>query len=395
MSVRKTVLMAELSDYRYDARVLKQAQSLAKAGYEVTLVMYNTSTNKKQKIRTNNLSIISFPFSNKYLSSGVFNKTFRLISFIKLVFQYCYTILPNRALFYHGHNYYVAWILYLSCRLHKGKFIFDQHEIFWEDKNIASKMGVRVEKYLNLKANLLISPSDDRANLLNNYYGSKYRLVLNNYPSVNDHGKSIENNILSEQLYLGTNKKIILFTGLLSIKTRLQHKVIESLRLLPEEIVFVIIGFGHDHEIQYLKKIANENKVNHRVYYLGPIPNKILNKYILCCDIGICLLSDDNIAHHYHALNKFYDYVSCGLAILTSDFPTFQKEINLNPVGRIGKTCNQNDPQSIAQALLDMTNDDKILDSYKLNSKTLFKNYWNWEVSENKLIHEYKNLLEF
>ena len=390
--LNKKVLMAEFSDIRYDARVLKQANTLAKAGYFVRLVMYNSSISKLKKTTSNNIEKVEIPFMKRYSTKTKFDRLIRTLSFFNIFIQYFFRLVFQKADYYHAHNYFIGWILYLGAFIHGGKFIYDCHEIIWAEKESYHKIGGYIEKFLLPKASLAICPSFDRARLIKDHYHLvKTILPLYNYPGV-ERRKKAKPNILKNELGVSQNTKILLYTGMLSVKTRLQDNIIKALSRIPDNIIFAMIGYGHPDEISFLYEIANQYSTKDKVFVLPPKPYMHLKRYIECADIGVSLLKDNGLAYRYHALNKFYDYVSGGIAVLASNFPTFRNEILNNPIGPIGCVCDEKDPDSIYKNIQYILEDENRLASFKSNSRKLHKNYWNWERQAKTLLDSYKNM---
>ena len=179
---------------------------------------------------------------------------------------------------------------------------------------------------------------------------------------------------------------------MLSVKTRLQDNIIKALHKSPDNTIFVMIGYGHPNEISFLYEIANQYNVKDKVFVLSPKPNIQLKRYIECADIGISLLKDNGLAYRYHALNKFYDYISGGLAVLASNFPTFRNDILNNPIGPIGCVCDEENPDSISKKIYYILEDEKRLASFKSNSRKLYENYWNWDKQAKILVDSYRNI---
>lgn len=389
----KKVVMAEFSDVRYDARVLKQAQTLASVGYQVHLVMYNTSISTTRRTVSDRIVKTEIPFRNRYSAGKRVNKIRRLLSFLVVLVHYFLRLISLKADFYHAHNFIVGWLVFLGALIHRGTFIYDCHELAWSEKEFHFRVGKHIEKFLMLRANLLICPSHDRGELIRNYYNlPSMPISLYNYPNLREKNGPSRNS-LRKELGLSDKEKILIYTGMLSVKTRLQGNVIKALPKVSARVIFVIIGFAHSDEISGLEALARQHDVSDQVFILPPKEHLELLRYTSCADIGISLLKDNGMAYRYHALNKFYEYVSSGLAVLASDFPTFRKDIFENPIGRIGAVCDEEDPASIAANIETLIWDNERLENYKRNSSRLFREYWNWEKQQAILVNSYNRLL--
>lgn len=392
---QKSVLMSEFSDARYDARVLKQAKILSESGYIVKLIMYNSDIGLLSTRREGNLETVEIPFTNRYSTSNLKDRTKRFGSFCNIIFTYFRIICLSKADYYHAHNAVVGWIVYLSCIIHAGKFICDCHEISWPEKGFAARGIVVLEKILLKNAELTLCPSEPRAQLIQDYYRLKDKPVsIYNYPSIRMN-TAHANGRMRQELKLANNELILFYSGMLAVKTRLQDQIIRALPLLPREVVFVIVGYGHDDEINLLRELAEKNDVIDRVFIRPPQPYMELIDFTIGADIGMALLRDGGLGYQYHALNKFYEYVASGLAVVTSDFRSFNDDVYNNPVGQIGCTCYEEDPVSISKAILQFVNDRKLLERCKMNSALLFEKYWNWETQAVKLLRAYETLDHF
>jgi len=389
----KQVVMAEFSDVRHDARVLKEAATLAGGGYKVLLIMYNASLDRKRQSEGNNVFFVEIPFEKRYDTANWYHRIGRLFAFLRVLASYTFEVLRAKGEYYHAHNFYIGWLVYISSVIHKGKFVYDCHEIIWEnDGSFVYRVGILIEKYMTAHALVAIAPSSDRSRLLAEHYKlDRSPIVLSNYPNLTAPHPS-PGNRLKKQLGIAFDAKILFFSGMLSVKTRLQDNILRALPSLPENVYFVAVGFGHPGEVRYLAQIARELRVRHRFIILPPVGHRELHEYAACADIGMCLLADLGLAMRFHALNKFYEYASAGLAVLASDFPTFRKEILENPVGPMGAVCDPHDAASVAESLKDLLADPTRLTTYRRNALRLHERIWNWEAQQKTLIQAYAQI---
>jgi glycosyltransferase involved in cell wall biosynthesis len=354
--------------------------------------MYNSDIGSQCTRREGNLEIVEIPFTNRYSTGNLRDRSKRFGSFCNVIFTYFRIICLSNADYYHAHNAVVGWIVYLSCITHRGNFIYDCHEILWTEGGFSTRGIVILEKILLMKAELALCPSEPRAQLIQDHYGLKDKPVsIYNYPSFR---KSIsqDKNRMREELKLSNDELILFYSGMLAIKTRLQDQIIRALPLLPPEVVFVIVGYGHEGEISLLRELSKKNNVEDRVFIRPPKPHKELIDFTSGADIGVALLKDCGPGYQYHALNKFYEYVASGLAVVASNFKSFRDDVYDNPVGQIGYTCSEEDPVSISEAISLFVNNRKLLDRCKMNSTILYEKYWNWETQGKKLLRAYESV---
>jgi glycosyltransferase involved in cell wall biosynthesis len=79
-----------------------------------------------------------------------------------------------------------------------------------------------------------------------------------------------------------------------------------------------------------------------------------------------------------------------GLAVAASDVPEIRK---LNEKVRFGTLFDPYDPKSIAEAIIKLTQDKKMLAESKARAKEWAMTEGNWEEEGRKLVNLYKDLL--
>jgi glycosyltransferase involved in cell wall biosynthesis len=135
---------------------------------------------------------------------------------------------------------------------------------------------------------------------------------------------------------------------------RLPESVIEAVRRFKGRIRLQIAGYEAPGATGYLARLlalgAGEG-CPPRVEYLGQIPRTELIRVASEAHVGLSIMpnrTDDlNMRHMVGASNKAFDYMAAGLALLVSDLPDWSKTF----VPGFGRSCNPDDPDSIAAAL--------------------------------------------
>jgi glycosyltransferase involved in cell wall biosynthesis len=139
------------------------------------------------------------------------------------------------------------------------------------------------------------------------------------------------------------------------VPATLPTTVVKALKLLPDNVILKIIGYetiGHTGYVQKLENIASEIGIRHRVNIIEPKHRKELFEICSTCDIGLSLLPlnsrDMNHRNMVGASNKAFDYLACGLALLVPQLSDWEK-LYVEP--GYGRSCNPEDPMSIAEEL--------------------------------------------
>jgi glycosyltransferase involved in cell wall biosynthesis len=128
----------------------------------------------------------------------------------------------------------------------------------------------------------------------------------------------------------GREPELVIFFHGSIVPSRLPLAVLRALRSCSRNIRFHFVGYETIGHRGYVEQIFDESRrlgIRERISYLGVLPRA---ESLRACS------------------NKPFDYLLCGLALLVSDLPDWEK-VFVNP--RYGRSCNPDDPDSIADAL--------------------------------------------
>lgn len=387
---RKRVIMAEFSDVRYDARVIKEAQHLANMKFTVILYMYNTNINKSTIYKKDNIIYYIYSFINRRNNNsivGIIKKYFEALFFLIRV---NIRILLGQADYYHAHNIKFLFISFISSILHNGKLVYDAHELHSEHYNNNSianrsrnKMNMFLERLVLLKCHAFIQASEERACFISKKYGISKPIVINNYVPISKTQKKKPQK-LRDQLNIKNDYPILFYSGgVYNDRFLAFEKVFEALGCI-NDVNLIIVGFMNN-ELRYrFKKNIIKYGLIERAFLLDPVPNDKLIELSASADIGLIPLTGESINTQFSALNKVSEYLMSGLPIICSDYENLTKMVYNNPVGIVGVTFDISNIDSIKKAIKKM-----VLNNYykqlKENAYRLAHKYYNWEKETMKL----------
>ncbi len=169
-----------------------------------------------------------------------------------------------------------------------------------------------------------------------------------------------ELNELKNKLGKKNGDKFLITTSRL-VKKNAVDDVIKSLKYLPENVKFIVLGEGPD--LETLKKLAEDEGVAGRVNFLGLVDHKEIPKYLKISDILVRPSLSEGMG------NSFIEAMAAALPVIATqeggiaDF-LFDRERNPDkePTGWV---VNPRDPKGIAEAVK------KILDNPEQTAKTV------------------------
>ncbi|MFN6460350.1 MAG: glycosyltransferase [Nostoc sp. DedVER02] len=203
---------------------------------------------------------------------------------------------------------------------------------------------LNTRKWLASRAKICILPNQQRLEQFSSDTGVKHNLFcVWNCPAQTD--------AIPRRLSASEDGLQILYHGSI-VPSRLPIAVLKALAMLPANVKLRVIGYdtiGHQSYTQELQEIAKELGIDSRVNCVAAMPRYELLKWCRECDVGLAFMpinaNDINQQRMVGASNKPFDYLACGLALLVSDLPEWNK-IYVEP--GYGLACNPDDPESIA-----------------------------------------------
>ncbi len=164
-------------------------------------------------------------------------------------------------------------------------------------------------------------------------------------------------------------------------------ELIEALELLPHgcHTKLVLVGRFSDTIFERkLKAMPGWGRVEYHTWQ----ERKKLSRLMYRCRLGLILLHP--APNHYNAYpNKLFEYMSCGLPVLASDFPLWRRIVIGCGCGRL---VDPTDPQKIAEGITwFICHPRESLAMGKAGQKAIQEKY-HWGIEEAKLISFYRKM---
>jgi len=369
--VRVKVCLLTSVHSAFDIRIFhKEAKTLAKAGYDVTLIAHH---NKNEIVDGVNIVALHKPKS-------------RFVRIFGITWRVFYLALCQHADAYHFHDPELIFIGML-LKLFGKKVIYDVHEDVprqiltkhWIPCKIRPFLGKLIKfvesiSALGFNGIITVTPS-----IAKNFPKHK-TIIVQNFPILNEFSQFKADNY-------SQRKSIIIYIGTIS-SLRGAKEMVEAMDLLPREIksYLILMGkFSYPNLKNELKKIGGWDKVN----FMDWQPRKYVEGILLKARVG--LVPFHPVPNHIESQpNKFFEYMAAGIPIVVSDFPVWRKFVEDSGCGILVDPLNPNDIAHAIQWLLEHP-DQAAAMGRRGQEAVKFK--YNWENEAKKLIKFYKNLL--
>lgn len=357
----------------FDIRIFhKQAKTLVKAGYDVTLVAQH------EKDETlDGLNIMALPKPKN-----------RLQRVLSLTLKVLGLAIKQKADIYHFHDPELIPVGMVLKILHK-KVIYDVHEDYKKSillsdylpvytRKIVAKTVEIIESFSSRWFDNVIAATDD---ILENFSYHKDAVVIHNFPILSKFTQMKRNN---------RNDSIfnLIYAGVLT-QERGITEIVQSMECLDGSENAKLILCGKFYPDSYEKKVRALEGFK-KVECLGWITPEEAWFRLCQADAGIvCFHPEEN---HINAMpNKLFEYMASGLPVIASNFPLWKVIVEEN---KCGICVNPLKPEEISKVI-------EYLIEHPENRKEMGKNgnravleKYNWEKESLKLLQIYERMMK-
>ena len=359
-----------------DIRIfIKECRTLAKAGYNVSLIVPGTKCEKKEGVRIVGISP----------SKG--GRFFRMTVTARRVFQAALKEDPH---IYHFHDPELLGVGMLLKLFTGKKVIYDVHEDYCKQtlsksyipKILRKSIGflIRIIEYLSSKIfEGIVTATDD---ILKNFSHHKRAVSIKNFPILSDFSIFRENRDKNKEMF-----NLIYVGGLTEIRGISQ--IIKALEFIDSNRKFKLILCGRFYPTDYEKEVRGL-KGFEKVEYLGWKDPHDIPELLIRADVGIiCFLPEPNYIKAMPI--KLFEYMAMGLPVMASNFPLWKEIVEGNKCGICVDPLDLKDIADTIKYFLKHPEERKKMGN---NGRRAVLQKYNWEKESEKIINLYSELLK-
>ncbi|MDX8047089.1 glycosyltransferase [Gracilibacillus sp. S3-1-1] len=374
MSQKKNVVHLTTVHHPFDTRIYhKECLSLKEAGYDVTLIA-PVDEQTKDQAEASKLNILPIKKHR--------NRWKRMLLGPLEVYKKAKKL---KADVYHFHDpelIFVGWLL----KTNNNKVIYDVHEDYYTSimqkdyfaepiKRIIGKLYNRIERFLIKRMELCLAEK---------YYHDRYgrgESILN-YPIVNE-------KLINKEIKHETTNEQLLYTGNVSeVRGAYYHADIP--KIMDKHVYFV--GKCPSDLADKMKEHAGVKQ--DFLHFDGIdqfVEREVIDNYYINQN-WVAGLAIFPATEHYvkKELTKFFEYMSAGLPIICSNFPTWQAFIDKH---QCGIAVDPENPQEWIDAVEFLQNNPIEAEAMGYNGRKAVLQELSWESQEKKLVSWYEQLL--
>jgi glycosyltransferase involved in cell wall biosynthesis len=357
----KRIVCTVTNDLLYDQRMIRICHSLARNGYQVTLV--------GRRIK-NSLPLENQAFEQKRLFCFFAKGKLFYIEFnIRLFFF----------LLFHRTDVIVAIDLdtilpcYLVSKIRFKERVYDAHELFCEMKEIATRPFIyrcwkALERFSVPHFRYGYTVNQPIADEFKKMYGVQYE-VIRNIP------------LFEESDIPAKPSKYIIYQGAVN-----EGRSFETLIPAMKWVDAPLLICGDGNFMEQARALVRQHQLEGKVIFKGKLLPAELVTVTRGAWVGVTLFDAAGKSNYYSLANRFFDYLHAGIPQLCVDYPVY-REIN-NRYGIAVLTDNL-EAESLAFKLNDLLNNQE---NYKRLQQNCLRarRELSWQEEEKKLIEFYK-----
>lgn len=383
------VCMHVLGSVRTDARVLREAGALVKAGMEVSIVDVVAQSDGPREEDFQNIHLKHIKMPSWFVPTRRL-KVWFLVKAFQMFCRGTFALLQTSADIYHAQDMKALPACCIAAWLRRKPLIYDAHELplvgpretRWRRLHA---LATRTLRWMMPRCTAVITVSDPIAQELQRRYGGPAPVIIRNVP---EYQAPVSSDRLRHHLGLGPQTRIALYQGNLQ-PNRSPDLLIRAAKFLAPDVVIVLMGRNvMDIDLEAL--IAQEG-VAGRVILLPPVPYKDLLEWTASADIGLILYSRSQSLNVQMCLpNKLFEYLMAGLPVLASSLDAVADLLKTYDVGMVATSL---EPEEIGRAINTLLTDSAALARMRGNALAAAQNDLRWDVESQRLLHLYRQVL--
>lgn len=379
------VILLVLNNFTNDARVHKEATTLAKVGHKVRVVAL-WQKGLLEEEQGSGYCIHRLRLVTRSWRGGLVAP---LVKYIEFAFRFWTASRHWHSQVYHANDANTLPAAWLAARADRAALVYDAHELetgrsFGNStlSGVYQRVWAWPEKFLIHKADVVITVSNGIADELVNLYKIPKPAVILNAPEFAT-PLAAKSNRLRDELGIPPETKLVLYQGRIASGRGLES-LFQAVTNLPN-VVVVALGDGPMLEVYRTRLSLGEWR---QVYLPGKVTLEELPSYTASADIGAVLIENTCKSYYLSLPNKLFEFLQAGIPVIGSNLPEIARIIQTYELGRV---VNSNDPEQISLGIISILQDPDVYIRYVDNCIKSAK-LFNWGIEESRLVNIYQEL---
>jgi len=395
MMTRDILFIIENLSFPFDRRVYREAITMKKAGYNVSVICPKGSDRDNLPFEiVEGIDVYRYPLildsksKSDYLLEYSLSILFTFILSLKILFN------KNFSIVHIANPPDIFFPILAFYRIFGNKVIFDQHDLTPESylshfRNEKKDLFYRVQilfEYLTYKsANVVIATNITYKSIAMKRGNKKNVFIIRNGPDLRKFHFTKKDEKLKENF-----KYMVCYIGIMGVQDGLDYllNTIDYFvhKLKRKDTLFILIGKGDDYE--YLKKLAGELKINDFIHFTGRIPDEAAMDYLSTADVAVspdpCNSLNDN-----STMNKLMEFMATKNPIVSFDL----NEARFSAMDS-ALYIKDNNVEEFAKSISMLLDNPQMREKMAESGLRRIREHLSWEIQEKNLLNLYEKLID-
>ncbi len=373
----KQIAMLLTNPFRPDPRVLKEARSLSRAGYKVTIICWDREGELPSHETLDGFTIQRIIVKSEYSAGS--RQILYLPRFWKAALNALEILKPD---IIHCHDLDTTPVGYWYAHAHHIPWIFDAHECYPEQMKAQVNSPIY---YLLLALERLIVSKSSHVITVGQLLAQRFRdlggvvSIVGNYAYLSQVETSLT--ISRSDLGIPSEDLLIVYIGGFTKGRSILPLVHATAKI--SEVTAVLIGDGIQQQA-----IESALSTHPHTIYIGHIPTEQVPAYTNFADVIYYGLKEQNGNNQYSVPNALFNALVAGKPILTTNIGEIAQIVHENNCGIVLNNTNVNTFTTAIEQLKSNTLRQKMT----TNAFNLAQTY-QWHSAEQILLNVYTTLL--
>jgi glycosyltransferase involved in cell wall biosynthesis len=400
------VAMALYGDVTFDSRVIREADSLSRAGHDVTVYCLSGSPPAGAPFRvvtvTPEPSAVLPDGSSPFLKEPGRRGLRAIAARIRWMLGYGRTLRAWGRRVARTAGAVDVWHLHDLTGLlavgplvgRRAGLIYDSHEIFIETGSIARlprpirQLIGAYEGQLARRAAAVVTVNEGCASVLERRLHPRRMVIVRNCPP-RWSSSSGQSTTLRRMAGLPGDVPMLLYHGAFVASRGIEQLAEAVLEPGLEHARLVLLGYGPSADM--VRKLAGDPRFGGRLHVVdAALPSELL-EWISGADVDVIPIQRSTLNHWLGTPNRLWESLAAGVPVVASDFPIMRRVVMDGPSGQLGAMCRPEEPASIAGAIrsiLELPLDERA--ALRARCLAAAHERWNWETEVARLLDLYR-----
>ncbi|HET8587751.1 MAG TPA: glycosyltransferase family 4 protein [Candidatus Limnocylindria bacterium] len=375
------VTMLVRNPFTNDTRVEREAASLARAGYQVTVVA-EAAEGLPRREQTPSSTIIRVARPMRSVPG---------LRFVAFIIRLAMALVRTRPTILHAHDTDALQSVAPAAARLGIPFVYDAHELWlgrsrrgrsWLYDRLARLYFGAIERLAIPRAAAVIVANPAVGPELERRYGLRDVQPVPNYPVEVDPPQPLQLRDLPGGDLIPSDVPLVLYSGGIAPDRGIEQLVEAMVEIPDAHLAFM----GRGGLEPAIRELVARFGLGRRVHFLGMVPSDEVVPYAASATVGVLSTVPTCLNNVLALPNKIFQYMAAGIPVVASDYPQIRDIV----VGSgAGVVMDPTDPSSIAAALRQVLADRAEAQAVGQRGQAAIRDSYHWSVAERTLLDVY------